>query len=351
MADLSRVIVRPVQQSEQKRFQLLLQQHHYLGAIPKISETLWYVATINEQWVALLSFSAAALKCSARDRWIGWDFRYQYDRLKLLTNNSRFLILPDWHVPNLATRILSLCQKRLSSDWQTTFGHPLVLLETFVDPQRFRGTIYKAANWTCVGTTKGFSRTRNGYSTTSSSPKLVFLRPLINNARQLLSQPVLNPAYRTEGGRIMLSVEHMKSLPDFFKDIPDPRRGQGRRHRLCAVLAIAAGATLCGMHGYLGISDWAKNLGQKALRLFGCRYQDNRYIPPSLSIIRDVLIRVDPVQLDRAIGLWNQSFALHDQSLAIDGKTMCNAIDEQGFQTHIMSAVGHQSKICYTQKK
>ncbi len=83
-----------------------MQKHHYLGALPKISETLWYVATFGDQWVALLSFPAAALKCSARDRWIGWDFRHQYDRLKLLTNNSRFLILPDRHFPNLTSRIL-----------------------------------------------------------------------------------------------------------------------------------------------------------------------------------------------------------------------------------------------------
>jgi len=82
-----------------------MQAHHYLGPLPKISETLWYVATFADQWVALLSFSAAALKCSARDRWIGWEFRHHYDRLKLLTNNSRFLILPDWHIPNLP----SLC--------------------------------------------------------------------------------------------------------------------------------------------------------------------------------------------------------------------------------------------------
>jgi hypothetical protein len=148
-------IVRPI---EEQRFQRLMQEHHYLGALPKISETLWYVATSSAQWIALLSFSAPALKCSSRDRWIGWNFRHQYDRLKLLTNNSRFLILPDWHVPNLASRILSLCQKRLPADWQTTFGHPVVLLETFVDPQRFQGTIYKAANWTYVGSTSVMSR-------------------------------------------------------------------------------------------------------------------------------------------------------------------------------------------------
>ncbi|MCP4628663.1 MAG: DUF4338 domain-containing protein [bacterium] len=328
-----------------------MQEHHYLGALPKISETIRYVATFGDQWAALLSFSAAALKCSARDCWIGWDFRHQYDRLKLITNNSRFLILPDWHIPNLASRILSLCQKRLPVDWQTAFGHPIVLLETFVDPQRFRGTIYKAANWVFVGNTKGFYRTRKGYSATPQSPKMVFVKPLIPDAQTLLSKPILESVYRTGGSKIMLSAQQMNSLPDFFKNIPDPRRSQGRRHRLSTVLAIAAGAILCGMRGYLDISDWANGLGQKARQRFGCRYENKRYSVPSLSIIRDVLIRVDPVHLDRALQCWNQAYAQQDESLAIDGKTMCNAIDDQGYQTHIMSAIGHQSKTCYTQKK
>ena len=349
--NLSEVLVRPVCSFEEQRFQKLMQEHHYLGALPKISETLWYVATFADQWVALLSFSAAALKCAARDRWIGWNFRHQYDRLKLLTNNSRFLILPEWHFPNLASRILSLCQKRLTTDWQRVFGHLILLVETFVDPQRFRGTIYKAANWIYVGQSKGFHRTRQGYSATAQSAKMVFVKPLIPDAQALLSRPILEPAYRTGGRKIMLSAQQMQSLPNFFADIPDPRRGQGRRHSLPTVLAIAAGATLCGMRGYLAISDWAKSLKQKARERFGCRYQNKRYIVPSLSIIRDVLIRVDPVHLDRALQQWNQAYGQNDESLAIDGKTMCNAIDDQGHQTHIMSAIGHQSKICYTQKK
>jgi hypothetical protein len=349
--NLLEVLVRPVRAFEEQRFQKTMHQYHYLGALRKISETLWYVATLGDQWVALLSFSAAALKCSARDHWIGWDFRHQYDRLKLVTNNSRFLILPDWHFPNLASRILSLCHKRLPADWHAVFGHSLVLLETFVDPQRFTGTIYKAANWIYVGNTKGFHRTRQGYSATAQSPKMVFVKPLISNAQALLSRPILKPAYRTGGPKIMLSAQQMETLPDFFNQIPDPRRAQGRRHRLSTVLAIAAGATLCGMHGYLAISDWANGLGQKARQRFGCRYHNKRYIVPSLSIIRDVLTRVEPVHLDRALQRWNQAYAQHDESLAIDGKTMCNAIDDQGYQTHIMSVVGHQSKTCYTQKK
>ena len=351
MLNLSEVLVHSVRPNEEQRFQKLMQEHHYLGSLPKISETLWYVATFANQWIALLSFSAAALKCSARDRWIGWNFRHQYDRLKLVTNNSRFLILPDWHFPNLASRILSLCQNRLPIDWQTIFGHPVLLLETFVDPQRFRGTIYKAANWIYVGNTKGFHRTRQGYSATAHSPKMIFVKPLVSDAQALLSRPILDPAYRTGGSKIMLSAQQMESLPYFFNDIPDPRRAQGRRHSLSTVLAIAAGATLCGMRGYLAISDWAKSLGHKARERFGCRYQNKRYIIPSLSIIRDVLIRVDPGHLDRALQRWNEVYGQQDESLAIDGKTMCNAIDEQGHQTHIMSAIGHESKICYTQKK
>ncbi len=351
MLNLLEILVRPVCPPEEQRFQQLMQEHHYLGALPKISETLWYAATFDDQWIAILSFSAAALKCSARDRWIGWDIRHQYDRLKLVTNNSRFLILPDWHFPNLASRILSLCHRRLPADWQAAFGHPIVLLETFVDPQKFHGTIYKAANWIYVGNTKGFHRTRQGYSATAQSPKMVFVKPLTSEAQTLLSRPILDPAYRTGGPKIMLRAQQMESLPDFFKEIPDPRRSQGRCHRLPTVLALAAAATLCGMRGYLAISDWAKALGQKARQRFGCRYQNKRYIVPSLSIIRDVLIRVDPMHLDRALQRWNQIYAQQDESLAIDGKTMCNAIDDQGYQTHIMSAIGHQSKTCYTQKK
>ena len=150
---------------------------------------------------------------------------------------------------------------------------------------------------------------------------------------------------------MMLNAQQMQSLPSFFAEIPDPRRAQGRRHRLATVLAIVAGASLCGMRGYSAIADWAKSLGKNARRRFGCRYAKKHYIVPSESIIRNVLIRVDPVDLDRALQRWNQTYAQEDQSLAIDGKTMCNAIDDQGHRTHILSVVGHQSKTCYAQKK
>lgn len=189
--DIREIQLRPVEQSEESRYQELMSEHHYLGRLPKISETIWYLALWQNQWVALLSFSAAAWKCAARDQWIGWNSRHQFDRLKLIANNSRFLILPDWHLPNLGSRILSLCQKRLPSDWQNTFGHPLVLLETFVDPQRFHGTVCRAANWILAGYTKGFRRSGKGYGAKTPSHKMIFLKPLQPDAQELLSRPIL----------------------------------------------------------------------------------------------------------------------------------------------------------------
>ena len=347
------IVLQPIVKAEEKRYQALMQSHHYLGALPKIGRTLWYVATLRQKWLALLSISAPALKCAARDQWIGWDFRHQYDRLHLLANNSRFLILPGCHYPNLASRILSLCERRIVQDWRERFDCPLLLLETFVDPRYFRGTIYRAANWSCVGRTRGFRRTRGGYSKTPRAPKLVFVRPLIANARVRLSQPVLDPQYHHGDPKIMLSADTMRSLPEFFHAIPDPRRAQGRRHPLPAVLAIATAATLCGMRGYKAIAEWAQDLGQKARARLGCRWHrpTRRYLVPSVYVIRDLLVRVDPAQLDRALQHWNAIYSGADESLAIDGKTMCNAIDEQGRQSHIMSVIGHHSVACYTQKK
>jgi hypothetical protein len=347
--NLREVVVRPVRSSEEQQYRVLMEEHHYLGSLPKIGETLWYVASWRDAWVALVTFSAAAWKAAARDRWIGWNFRHQYDRLKLVVNNSRFLILP--HVPNLGSRILSLCEKRLPRDWQETFGHPVLLMETFVDPERFRGTVYKAANWIYAGNTKGFRRTKQGYSATAQSPKMLFLKPLRPDARELLGSPVLDPLYRTGGSNIMLSADQMQSLPSFFAGIPDPRRSQGRRHRLSTVLALSAGASLCGMRGYKAISDWAESLGQKARERFGCRRENGRRVVPSEYVIRDVLIRIDPAHLDHALQRWNGAYGKDDESLALDGKTMCNAIDAAGRQTHVMSVIGHETKTCYTQKK
>jgi len=348
---LSELQVRPVERIEEVRYQEQMAQHHYLGGLPKIGETVWYVATWRDQWVAQLSISAAALKCGVRDRWIGWDFRSQYGRLKLIANNSRFLILPEWHRPNIGSRVLSLTERRVVSDWQARFDHPLLLLETFVDPRRFHGGVYRAANWIELGLTQGYRRTREGYSDEADAPKRVFVRPLCRNPRSRLTHPDRNRLQLTGAPKIMLNAQQMRALPLCFTLIADPRRPQGRLHRLPVVLGIAAGAILCGMRGYKAISDWADALGQKARERFGCRRENGHYVVPSEFVIRDCLIRIEPGALDRALNAWNRAWGVQDDALAIDGKTMKNATDEAGHQTHIMSVVGHASKTCHTQKK
>lgn len=250
---LNDIQVRPVTGEEQNRFHALLREHHYLGSSHPVGEVLHYVATWHEHWIGLLSFSTAALKCAARDEWIGWRYRHQFDRLNLVTNNSRFLILPNWHYPNVGSRILSLCQRRIQDDWLARFDHPLLLLETFVDPQRFHGTVYRAANWQLLGSTKGFRRVNAAAYRAHHCPKWIFVYPLQRNTQRLLSQPLLAPNYHCGEPKLMLTTEQMISLPELFKTIPDPRRAQGRRHRLPTILAIAAGAVLCGRTGYKGI--------------------------------------------------------------------------------------------------
>ena len=350
-AALKEIQVRPVERSEEAQYQEQMALHHYLGALPKIGETVWYVAVWRGQWVAQLSLSAAALKCGVRDRWIGWDFRSQYGRLNLIANNSRFLILPGWQRPNIGSRVLSLTERRAVSDWRTRFGHPLLLLETFVDPRRFHGGVYRAANWMELGLTQGYRRTREGYSAQSDGPKWVFVRPLCRDARVQLTHPDRNRFQLTGASKIMLKAEQMRQLPLCFKSIPDPRRSQGKRHRLPTVLGIAAGAILCGMRGYKAISDWADSLGQPARERFDCRRENGRYVVPSEFVIRDCLVRIEPGALDRALNDWNQVWGAQDDALAIDGKTMKNALDEEGHQTHIVSIVGHESKRSYAQKK
>lgn len=348
---LSEIQVRPLERSEEGRYKEQMACHHYLGDLPKIGETVWYVATWREQWVAQLSLSAAALKCGVRDRWIGWDFRSQYARLKLIANNSRFLILPEWHLRNLGSRVLSLMERRVVADWQARFGHALLLLETFVDPRRFHGGVYRAANWVELGLTQGYRRTREGYSAQADAPKRVFVRPLCRDPRARLTHAEWHHLQLTGDPKIMLNAQQMRSLPQCFTIVADPRRAQGRRHRLAVVLGIAAGALLCGMRGYKAIADWADGLGQKARERFGCRRENGRYVVPSEFVIRDCLVRIEPDTLERALNAWNQAWGTHDEALAMDGKTMKNAIDEAGNQTHIMSVVGHDSKICYAQKK
>jgi len=317
---LREIDVRLVEPEEEARFQELLQAHHYLGCLRKIGQTLWYVATHCGEWVALLTFSAAALKLAARDQWIGWSYRQQYARLQLLANNTRFCVLPAFQRPNVASRALALCERRLSRDWNDAYGHPIVLLETFVD-SRHRGTLYLAANWTYIGETRGFRRIPGGYSATTLEPKKIFVRPLHPYARARLCQASFDAAQ--EGKKRMLKMDHLRVLPEIFRDVPDPRRIAGRRHPLNSVLAIAAAAYLRGARDYKAMGSWAAQLPQTTRQNLRCRCKRNDYQVPSEPVIRDVLVRVDRRDLEGALRRWNRRFATGDASLTLHAQSLC----------------------------
>jgi hypothetical protein len=141
--------------------------------------------------VVLLSWAAAALRMEARDQWPDWCREQKMDRLKFIANNWRFLILPEHRKPNLASRILSLNLKRLSNDWLAQYRHPILMVETFVDLNRNKGTCYKADNWVQVGLTKGFSKNHEGYHF-HGKIKIIFMKALKPRAREILGTPWIN---------------------------------------------------------------------------------------------------------------------------------------------------------------
>src|SRR4030066_1189414 len=173
----------------------LVKQYHYLGYQKLFGHRLKYLALSGEHPVAALSWSAAGLKVGVRDRFIGWSEEQRKTSLGRIANNSRFLIFPWVLVPHLASHVLSLNIRRLTRDWEQQFHQPLWLLETFVDPSRFKGTSYKAANWKCIGHTQGFGKDGPGY-VHHGSMKEVYVYVLDPRFRKIIGcqpQPLFLP--------------------------------------------------------------------------------------------------------------------------------------------------------------
>jgi hypothetical protein len=163
----------------------LVQQHHYLGYRQIVGNHLKYIAFIDERPVACLGWGSAAWSVKSRDSFIGWDKPTKENNLHFVVNNTRFLILPWVSVKYLASRILALNARRLCDDWLKVYNHPLYLLETFVEKNRFKGTCYKAANWIHVGETRGTAK-RGHDHVFHGTIKDVYLYPLRKDFRKKL---------------------------------------------------------------------------------------------------------------------------------------------------------------------
>jgi hypothetical protein len=347
------VVVRLVRSEERARWRHLVNAHHYLGFHPIVGESLWYVATCGEQWAALLAWGAAALKCGPRDAWIGWTPALKFRRLHLIANNVRFLILPGLHPAHLASQVLARNVKRLSADWERYYGHPLLLVETFVDATRFRGTCYRAAGWQVLGLTRGFAKRGRGY-VAHGQPKQVFVRALHPQARHYLHSPLLAslPCSRKEN-RSMIDVNRLPldgegGLIEMLRTVVDPRKPRGVRHPVVTVVAIAVCAALSGARGFNAIAEWAKDLPRDTLQRLGSK----RWTPPSEPTLRRVLQHLDADALDAKIGPWRLEHCPGESSaVSVDGKTLRRAHDAGQKPPHLLSAVLHQEGLVIAQRE
>jgi len=356
MADSPVTLELVTDPKEITRWNRLIRKHHYLKEHRMVGESLRYVAKRNGKWIALLGWSSAAFHLQARDGWIGWTDSLRQVRRPLLACNARFVLLgPKAKSSHWASQILSLNLKCLSQDWQQVYGHPLALVETFVDPERFEGTCYRAANWIEIGVSKGFGRSRIDFYQLHDKPKAIFLYPLVPNARQILCAPVLPSAWAPYERKVdptdyPLSGQQTKSLIQALEGLPDPRRHRGRLHRrIASIVAIATAAMIAGNNCLLDIGDFSQSLNQnhlRSLRAARCR-KTGKLLAPSESTIRRVLQSLDPEELDRGVTGWLRSHlkALGIARLAVDGKALRTASKIQGQSIQLFSALDIQTKI------
>jgi Druantia protein DruA/DDE_Tnp_1-associated/Transposase DDE domain len=339
------------------RFNDHLQQDHYLESSRLAGQSLRYVAEVDGQWVALLTFSAPALHLKGRERWIGWSPRQRARRLGLVVNNSRFLVLLErQRHPNLASRALGLVLRRLSADWQERWGHPVLVVESFVDESRYRGTCYRACGFEAVGPTAGFGRASRDFYQEHGRPKQLYLRELCRGDRRRLRQARLPgelAGYETEvTGPCPFRAPSLESLLEGFRALPDSRRGHGLRHRQRFVLACAAVSTLMGACGYRAFENTCKKLTQRQLRALGSTpaEEDGRYHPPSDSTFQRVLNRVDAASVAGLIGRWlaQQEIGALAQ-LAVDGKVLRGSGRHDGKPLQLLSAVTHHLRLTLDQ--
>lgn len=172
---------------EERLFNSLLEQHHYLRYQQPVGEHVKYLVSAQERPIACLAWSSAPRHLGSRDRYIGWSAEARRRNIRFIAYNTRFLILPWVRIENLASYILGRMAARISDEWQQMYGHPIYFLETFVDPERFRGTCYRAANWVLLGKTTGRGKQSNSY-VPNRSIKEILGYPLTKRFRELLGR-------------------------------------------------------------------------------------------------------------------------------------------------------------------
>lgn len=356
-AVLARVSVREIHPSEERRWNKLIEEKHYLKSARLVGRQMRQVAVLDGQWVALVGWSDAAYHLKWREEWIGWDLAQQKRRRKFVVQNSRYLLLVErGEYPNLASRVLSLCCERLVEDWERRYGYRPLAAESFVDPELFRGSCYRAAGWDVLGPTKGYRRHHRDFYQEDGRPKELWMRLLHPKARKWLTRerlPAPWAGHEDEVPHCRYTREDYRSLWERLHKLTDKRSAKGKQHLLSSALTICALATLCGSRGTRAIADFAGHLTQPQLRLLRCYYdkKTQRYIPPSEPTIRRLLQSVSAAEFDQAVADWSES---NDPTplkrVAVDGKTIKKALQPDGRQLHLVAAVSHESNRLVAQR-
>jgi len=344
LAEMRVELVRPEELAQCKA---LLEKEHYLHSAQLVGEQLYYVAVWHGQWLAIGAWCAAALHLKARDQFIGWTDEQRRRRLALLANNARLLVLSSCHYPNLVSRFMKGMLGRLTADWQAAWGHPVVLVETFVDPYLFQGTAYKVSGWSQLGETSGWKRSAVDFYEAHDRPKQVWVRALENRVCERLRAESLPPQWAEVEARVAprctAKQKEIGSLMERLDQaVPEFRRKQALGYPVAGLLALIAMALFSGVrHGPQDLADYAATLSQNQLRALGFRYAPGtrRVRCPQKTTFGRVLAAVDAAAVERVLLLWQDQVLGPAQNglVLIDGKDIrhadvkvVNAVSEHG---------------------
>ena len=330
---LDHLQVRLVTSAQDKaRCDQLIVEHHYLKDATLVGEQLRYVATYKGRWLALATWSGAAFHLKDRDEFIGWELEQCRRRRPLLANNSRLLVLPECHYPNLISRLMKLMLGRLSGDWLEQWGHPLAMVETFVDPQLYQGTAYKVSGWSHLGKTAGWKRDAADFYTRHDAPKQIWVRELVKGARVKLRAAQLPPEWAmVEAGvrpRCEQTVKEIRSLMESLRrQLPEFRRAQALGYPVAGLVGLTVMAMATGVRkGPEDLADYADMLTQPQLRALNFR-RDKRtglHRCPKKTTFTRLLSGVDAGALERILLTWQQRLTgpIQDNLVIVDGKKM-----------------------------
>lgn len=327
--EANKLEVQLVIEEEKQKFDTLLDQKHYLKAAPRVGDFIRQVVTRNGEWVALLVWGPAALKLKDREKCLGWNPAMAAERLKLIVQNRRFLVLKErGQEPNLASAALAAACRKLPAQWKNVFGYEPLFAESFTDPEAYKGTCYKASGWINVGMSQGNSRSGADFYTPNQSPKCLWLKELRPHAKSMLTAAPLAPEHAkavvdVTSGKMPLSPAAQRSLLETLRQVEDPR-GKNTRFRIGPVLAIVTMAMLCGARQVSEIARFATRLRPKQRAELGLPLKTDSkvlYAVPSYAVFYQVLSHIDSEKFAKALTGWlaGREDALAG-TLALDGK-------------------------------